>query len=622
MNVAGLLAAAERHLAAGRDAAAEKLFVEALERPHGTVRAIAGLGKIALRAGAVERAGELFGRGLALAPGNADLLVGLAGVHLAAERAEDAELCLRRALRLDPESSDAHCALALALLSRRDVEGARTHAARALDLAPESSDVAMTAANVELLRGRSEVAFRLFERAAALAPERADPLAGQGAALQSGGDIAGAARALERARLLEPDSPSILARLAECRVVLGELEDAQRLVRQAVAVAPADAGVRNAEGIVAMHSGRHAEALESLRLAMRHDPRNPAPLVNLALLMRRNGRMEPALAAARQAATLGAGGVPDASAGRLEFDSLCVMGRWSDAWRRLEEMQAGEEARRVGGDPDMAGTASLGSRVALIVDDLSASLHALRLIPRLAADGRRIRILCLPAYASFFRALPGVDAVDGRDAIDLSRDVETDESVVLLDVLPHLARATPADLAPPGFALGEPSPRVAGALTALNGSPVTGLWWDDEPGGPDPQALLNALPGTPALLREPDSGWAPVLADGRNPAILADRRVEDLLDLAQVLVSLDSVVCVDGAVAHLAANLGCRTLVLCRFDIPWYWQPCGPEGLRWYPTARAIARGCDGLWSHLAEACDDQPAGGEERAGNAAAAHV
>ena len=95
------------HLSKGRDAAAEKLYMEALTHPGGAARAAGGLGTIALRAGEVDRAQDLFGRGLALAPENAELLVGLAAVHLAAQREDAAETCLRRAMRLDPESATA-----------------------------------------------------------------------------------------------------------------------------------------------------------------------------------------------------------------------------------------------------------------------------------------------------------------------------------------------------------------------------------------------------------------------------------------------------------------------------------------------------------------------------------
>ena len=56
MNVSQVLSAAEGHLAEGRDAAAKQLFTEALEQPAGAVRAMAGLGKLALREGDAETA--------------------------------------------------------------------------------------------------------------------------------------------------------------------------------------------------------------------------------------------------------------------------------------------------------------------------------------------------------------------------------------------------------------------------------------------------------------------------------------------------------------------------------------------------------------------------------------
>ena len=602
MNVSELLDAAESHLSRGRDAAAEKLFKEALEQPGGGARAVAGLGAVALRAGDVDRARELFGRGLVLAPENADLLVGLAAVHMATQREEDAEICLRRAMRLDPASAMAPANLALMLVSRSDLEGAHALARRAVELAPDSPDILMTLAHVEVLRGNHAAAHPLFEKAAAIAPEKLEAQVNLAVFLRMVGDIARAVEILERARLREPDAPFVLARLAECKVALGEFETAQKLVRQAVAVAPADGSVRNAEGWVLLHAGHYAQALESLRLAARHNPQDPTPLVNLALLMRRNNQIEAALTAVRQAVALGE--QADDGARRLEIDLLCVAGEWREAWRRHDEMwRRGQTSEDDAAPPDDA-VAEFGLRVALIVDDLSSSLMALRLIPRLAAGERRIKLLCLPVYASFFRSIPGFDRVEAREAVVLSRDIDADETALLLDDLPRLMRAAPACLAPLEFKRDEPSPGAADAPAGPHGAPKVGLWWEDGPGGPDPQTLLGALPGVPRLLREPDSDQTLVLPDGRAPGALIDRGAEHLLDMADILLSLDLVVAVDGAVAHLAANLGCRTAVICQTDVPWYWQPCGPDGVRWYPTARAVPRDPGGTWSTLSEACD------------------
>ena len=609
MNVSELLDAAETHLSRGRDAAAQKLFAEALEQPGGAARAVAGLGAIALRAGDADRARELFGRGLALAPENADLLVGLAAVHVATQHEEEAEICLRRAMRLDPESPVPPANLAMMLVSRRDLEGAHALARRAMELAPDSPDSLTTLANVEVLRGDHAAAHPLFEKAAALAPEKPETQVNLAVFLRMIGDVARAVEILERARLREPDAPFVLSRLAECKAALGEFETARKLVRQAVAVAPADGDVRNAEGWVLLHAGHYAQALESLRLAARNSPQDPAPLVNLALLMRRNNQIESALAAVRRAVALSE--QADDGARRLEIDLLCMAGQWREAWRRHDEMWLRGRPSEDDAEPEEDAVAEFGSQVALIVDDLSSSLMALRLIPRLAAPRRRVRLLCLPVYASFFRSVPGIDSVEARDAVVLARDIDAGETALLLDDLPRLMRATPACLAPLELTCDGPSPGAGDAPGGPAGTPKVGLWWEDGPGAPDPRALLGALPGVPGLLRAPASDQPPVLPDGGAPEVLLDRDAEHLLEMAAVLLSLDLVVAVDGAAAHLAASLGCRTVVVCQTDVPWYWQPCGPDDVRWYPTARAVARDPGGEWSTLSEACDRLLAGAE-----------
>ena len=47
----------------------------------------------------------------------------------------------------------------------------------------------------------------------------------------------------------------------------------------------------------------------------------------------------------------------------------------------------------------------------------------------------------------------------------------------------------------------------------------------------------------------------------------------------------------DGPAAHLAADPGCRALVFRGFGMPWYWHARGPERVRRYPTAGAVACG-------------------------------
>ena len=620
MNVSQVLSAAEGHLAEGRDAAAKQLFTEALEQPAGAVRAMAGLGKLALREGDAEAAQQLFGHALTREPENAGLLVGLATVYLTTERPEEAETCLRRAMRLDPALPDAPVSLTLLCLMRHDLEGARAAAERALEIAPDSTDTLNTLAQVEVVSGDIPTAIALLQHSLELDPRQVETLTTLGSLFLLIDEPTPALECLEAARLQEPDAPPVLTRLAQCRAALNQLEEAETLVRQAAAVAPADAGVRLTEGMVLLNRGRFAEALTALQAAAELDPQNPEPLVNLAQLLRRRNEPEAALHAARQAITLSNGSHELAC--RTEADLLCLSGDWPAGWQSydrlngesVESAESVESVESVESDPK--DPIDLKGRLALIVDDFSSTLLGLRLLPQVSREAERLRLLCLPVFASFFQAIPGIASVHAHEAINLSTDIEAGETALLLDDLPRLLRTDPNTLPTEPLRLCVGSVESVGSIESIESiesdpkdpkDPTDlariGLWWDDTPDGPDPQTLLSALPGRPVLLRECDDGQTLTLADGQPPEVLVPYSVEHLLDLAVALLSVDMVVAVDGPVAHLAANLGCKTLVLCQYDIPWYWQPCGPDEARWYPTARAVGRNLDGSWDDVVEAC-------------------
>jgi len=62
--------------------------------------------------------------------------------------------------------------------------------------------------------------------------------------------------------------------------------------------------------------------------------------------------------------------------------------------------------------------------------------------------------------------------------------------------------------------------------------------------------------------------------------------LHDFLDTAKVIDTLDVVLCVDSAVAHLAASLGARTWILLPYVADWRWMRPGDSKSPWYPQAR------------------------------------
>lgn len=71
--------------------------------------------------------------------------------------------------------------------------------------------------------------------------------------------------------------------------------------------------------------------------------------------------------------------------------------------------------------------------------------------------------------------------------------------------------------------------------------------------------------------------------------------VADFDDTAALIESLDMVISVDSAVAHLAAALGKPTWIMSRFDACWRWLE-GRSDSPWYPTVRLYRQPKPGDW--------------------------
>jgi len=72
--------------------------------------------------------------------------------------------------------------------------------------------------------------------------------------------------------------------------------------------------------------------------------------------------------------------------------------------------------------------------------------------------------------------------------------------------------------------------------------------------------------------------------------------VEDFGDTMALIESVDVVVSVDTSIAHLAASMGKRTIVLSKFAPDWRWE--GPPGGRpyWYPEVEVVRQDAPREW--------------------------
>jgi hypothetical protein len=129
-------------------------------------------------------------------------------------------------------------------------------------------------------------------------------------------------------------------------------------------------------------------------------------------------------------------------------------------------------------------------------------------------------------------------------------------------------------------------------------------------------APLARVPGVHLLSLQKGAGCEQLPAlQGRFPVTDLGSRLDDFLDTAAVMKSLDLVISVDTAIAHLAGALGVPVWVALPFAPDWRWL-LDREDSPWYPTMRLLRQTRPGRWEdvfhRIAEALQERLAGPAE----------
>ena len=161
--------------------------------------------------------------------------------------------------------------------------------------------------------------------------------------------------------------------------------------------------------------------------------------------------------------------------------------------------------------------------------------------------------------------------------------------------LPSLANLFHGEKTPEPYLSADPA-RIAVWRERLNapGKRKIGLVWAGNPGGHDKR---RALPfgHIEALVRShPDIAFFSLQREGSDEAeglTALGPMIGDFDDLAAALASLDLLISVDTAAAHLAGALGHEVWVLLRAGHDWRWRG------NWYPRARLYRQDTEGDWA-------------------------
>lgn len=203
----------------------------------------------------------------------------------------DGVVLFEHALRVN-DNRHAREGLARELLGKGDYARAAAEFRTALQQAPRDDGMRVGLGMALMQLGDPAGARRELEAAASINPQNAVALRRLGDLALADGRVEDAKSLLRRSAAINRD-PSTRAVLAAAR---GDIDEAVRLYRQAIAAHPEKAEIRNDLAAVLSKNGREREALAEYEAALKIDPHQYEAQMNLGAALTRLNRNEEAVA--------------------------------------------------------------------------------------------------------------------------------------------------------------------------------------------------------------------------------------------------------------------------------------------------------------------------------------
>jgi tetratricopeptide (TPR) repeat protein len=487
----------------------------------------------------------------------------------------------------------------------------------------------------------------ILERLDRLAPGQVAVQVNLGDARRENGDAGGALEAYEAGLRLAPGHPEILNRrgvtlsllrrfeaaLADFSAVLSQApEHANALANAAIALqqlrrldealdhaeraAAAEPGLFNVQSTLAgvlCDLGRYEEGLEAYDRALQIDPEGLAAINNRGNALLEMRRLREALACF-DTVLARLSDDPGASWNRATVQLL--NGRMEEGWRGLDSRWKGplkplyERLPR----PLWDGAAPLDGRTLLLHAEQGYGdvIQMVRYAPLAAERGARV-VLAVPGpLVALCRSVMGVAEVVADDGALPQADL----CCPMMDLPARFGVSL--ETIPAATPYLKPSARKVVAWAERLGPksrPRVGIVWSSgvRPDQPD-YWVANARRNIPLSRMRPlaDAGVQLYSVQKGEPAEseLAEPRaskpdggpdyftteLHDFEDSAALIESLDLVISVDTATAHLAGALGTPVWILLRHAACWRWLTNRSDS-PWYPSARLFRQQIPGDWS-------------------------
>jgi len=592
--------------------------------------------------GDLSRADSLYREVLAAHPGHldAEYLLGTALLQLG--RFGEAVERLRAVAAQRGDVPDVHNNLGVTYKALGDWENAARSFQAALKADPRYAQALFNLGAVMEHRGLFADAEKCYRRAMDLHPD--DETRWKLAATLTEQQKWGDAEAVYRD--LPADGDRRLDRAVQLAFVLArqeKLDEAAAVYRDILRDRPEFAEIHNSLSYVYERQGNLEQAEDAARTALRLNPSLPEAHNNLGIALRSRHRLDDAIAAFRKAVEL----KPQFPLAEFNLATTHLLaGNYHEGWPGYEKrLEALGQPRREFTQPRWNGEPIPGQRLLVYSDQgFGDAIQFARFLPavkeRAAAldeyaaahpSGAAATVLfeCQPALLPLMESTPGIDALiaDGDD-------LPSFDCWIPLASLPGVLGVTLESL--PGFRPGlysfsrdsESSERSASPQRraplrkafesrlnefATDGARLNvGLVWRGNPAQARDVVRSCPLENLRPILEVEEIAFVSLQVGDVGRRELADipedirpmsleAEISDFAATARIMLSLDLIITVDTAAAHLAASLGRETWTLLCHTPDWRWGLTG-DITPWYPSMRLFRQPAWGDWDGVASA--------------------
>jgi Flp pilus assembly protein TadD len=498
-----------------------------------------------------------------------------------------------------------------------DLDGAERLCAGILQQRPEDFDALHLLGLLNFQRQRLVDALRFLSHALKVNAGSADAMSNLGLALQATGRCEEAITYYRGALRLAPDHPEILYNLGNACLELGRIDEALLNFDALLVKNPDHVGACVNRGNTLLRFNRPAEAIASYDAALAAMPGHPQILTNRGHALRRLDR--PAEALVDLAAALA--GAPDFAEARFEAAmARLTLGDFAAGWKAYEwrwKTGAFVRQRRSFQAPQWLGETPVDGKTVLLHAEqgFGDTIQFIRYAPLLARLGAKVICEVQPELQSLLSRFDDITVI-ARDeplpAFDLHCPLLS---------LP-LAFGTTIETIPASI------PYVAASADRLAywrdrlppGGLRVGLVWSGSPAHKNDANRSIPLSGLAPLFQEPGFEgpalrWFSLQSELRDTDAEVLRGLpnldhlggdfRDFADTAAAIASLDVVISVDTAVAHLAGAMGKPVLILLPHAADFRWMR-NRNDTPWYPTATLLRQPAFGDWNSVIARLGDE----------------